>query len=181
MIKVSEAITKMISFSKGNQHDICHFLKVWGFARTIGEAERLDERTLKVEEPVTLKGKRKVYIVGPGLLNADISGAKGVTVEIARNAALINRSAIPYPKSGIVYTLRGESYLNFLNQKPPEDDNIRNVYVNGENEILDYGGPLTYREAREEAYKQNLEAYRRDAERRRKSHDLRDAGIHEAF
>ena len=141
----------------------------------------LDERTLKVEEPVTLKGKRKVYIVGPGLLNADISGAKGVTVEIARNAALINRSAIPYPKSGIVYTLRGESYLNFLNQKPPEDDNIRNVYVNGENEILDYGGPLTYREAREEAYKQNLEAYRRDAERRRKSHDLRDAGIHEAF
>ena len=50
MIKVSEAITKMISFSKGNQHDICHFLKVWGFARTIGEAERLDERTLMTLE-----------------------------------------------------------------------------------------------------------------------------------
>ena len=46
MMKVSEAITKMISFSEGNQHDICHFLKVWGFARTIGEAESLDERTL---------------------------------------------------------------------------------------------------------------------------------------
>ena len=35
MMKVSEAITKMISLSEGNQHDICHFLKVWGFARTI--------------------------------------------------------------------------------------------------------------------------------------------------
>lgn len=43
MVKVSEAITKMISLSEGNQHDICHFLKVWGFSRTIGEAEGVDE------------------------------------------------------------------------------------------------------------------------------------------
>ena len=50
MIKVSEAIAKMISMSNGNQHDICHFLKVWGFARTIGVAENLDERTLMILE-----------------------------------------------------------------------------------------------------------------------------------
>ena len=141
----------------------------------------LDEKTLKVTEPVVLDGKRKVYIAGPGLLDADISGAKGVTVEIARNAALINRSPKPYPESGITYSLRGESYLNFLNQKWPEDKDIRNVYVDGENEIIRFGGPLTYREARQDAYKQALEAHRRDAERRRKSHDLRDAGVREAF
>lgn len=50
MFKVSDAITKMISLSEGSQHDICHFLKVWGFARTIGEAEGLDERTLMTLE-----------------------------------------------------------------------------------------------------------------------------------
>lgn len=139
----------------------------------------LDERTLKIEEPIVLDGKRKVYIAGPGLLDADISGAKGVSIELLRNAALINRSAKPYPESGATYTLRGESYLNFLNQKPPEDKDIRNVYVDGEREILRYGGPLTYREARQDAYRQRLEAHRRDAERRRKSHDLREAGAQE--
>ncbi len=76
---------------------------------------------------------------------------------------------------------QGGSYLNFLNQKWPEDKDIRNVYVDGENEIIRFGGPLTYREARQDAYKQALEAHRRDAERRRKSHDLRDAGVREAF
>ena len=141
----------------------------------------LDGKTLKVEKPIVLDGKRKVYIAGPGLLDADISGANGVSVELLRNAALINRSGKKYPESGMTYTLRGESYLNFLNQKSPEDGNIRNVFVDGENEILRYGGPLTYREARQDAYRQALEAHRRDAEKRRKSHDLRDAGVHEAF
>ncbi len=50
MIKVSDAITKMISTGGGNEHDINHFLKVWGFARTIGEAEGLDDRTLLILE-----------------------------------------------------------------------------------------------------------------------------------
>ena len=50
MMKVSEAIAKMVSISEGNQHDICHFLKVWGFARTIGETEGLDARTLMTLE-----------------------------------------------------------------------------------------------------------------------------------
>lgn len=50
MIKVSDAITKMISVGGGNEHDICHLLKVWGFARTIGEREGLDDRTLRTLE-----------------------------------------------------------------------------------------------------------------------------------
>ena len=122
-----------------------------------------------------------MYIAGPGLLDADISGSKDVSVDVVRNAALINRSPKPYPESGITYTLRGDSYLNFLNQKSPEDKNIRNVYADGEDVIVRFGGPLTYREARQDAYRQGLDAHRRDAERRRKSHDLRDAGVHEAF
>ena len=40
---ISMAIEKMIHFYDGNIHDINHFLKVYGFAKTIGELEHLDE------------------------------------------------------------------------------------------------------------------------------------------
>jgi hypothetical protein len=33
----------MIAFSDGNIHDIDHFLRVWTYAKTIGELEGLDE------------------------------------------------------------------------------------------------------------------------------------------
>ena len=42
---VSEIIQKMIEYSNGNLHDINHFLKVWAYAKTIGESERLDKDT----------------------------------------------------------------------------------------------------------------------------------------
>ena len=36
---------KMIAFSDGNIHDIDHFIRVWTYARTIGELENLDRET----------------------------------------------------------------------------------------------------------------------------------------
>lgn len=42
---VSELIRKMIACSKGNLHDIAHFMKVYAYAKTIGECEHLDENT----------------------------------------------------------------------------------------------------------------------------------------
>lgn len=50
MITVSEAIIKMIGNSEGSQYDICHFLKVWAYAKNIGEQEGLDERTQQTLE-----------------------------------------------------------------------------------------------------------------------------------
>lgn len=47
---VSTAIEKMIEFYEGNLHDIDHFLKVWSFAKMIGEQERLDGHTQKILE-----------------------------------------------------------------------------------------------------------------------------------
>lgn len=44
-MKVSDAIEKMIDFYNGDLHDIYHFLKVWAFAKSIGEQEGLDART----------------------------------------------------------------------------------------------------------------------------------------
>ena len=40
---VSQIMEKMIAFSDGNIHDIDHFLRVWTYAKTIGELEGLDE------------------------------------------------------------------------------------------------------------------------------------------
>ena len=50
MISVSEAIVKMIYNCGGSQHDICHFMKVWAYAKTIGELEGLDARTQQTLE-----------------------------------------------------------------------------------------------------------------------------------
>lgn len=49
-MKVSEIVTKMIDYSNGNLHDISHFMKVYGYAKTIGECENLDENTQNVLE-----------------------------------------------------------------------------------------------------------------------------------
>ena len=38
---ISHLMTRMIAYSNGNFHDINHFLKVYGYARTIGLRERL--------------------------------------------------------------------------------------------------------------------------------------------
>lgn len=42
---VSELIRKMIAYSEGNVHDVAHFMKVYAYAKTIGECEHLDEDT----------------------------------------------------------------------------------------------------------------------------------------
>ena len=49
-MEVSEIIKRMIDFSKGNLHDIIHFMKVYAFARLIGECELLDNNTQKILE-----------------------------------------------------------------------------------------------------------------------------------
>ena len=47
---ISSAIEKMIDFYDGNLHDIAHFMKVWAFAKTIGEQEKLDSHTMQILE-----------------------------------------------------------------------------------------------------------------------------------
>ncbi|WP_312940725.1 HD domain-containing protein [Oscillibacter sp.] len=47
---VSEVATKMIKYSNGNLHDINHFMKVYAYAKTIGESEHLDNNTQAVLE-----------------------------------------------------------------------------------------------------------------------------------
>ncbi|MEE8815402.1 MAG: HD domain-containing protein [Lachnospiraceae bacterium] len=54
MSLVSRAVSDMIAFygkeSTVPVHDISHFLKVWGYAKTIGEEEGLDPKTQEILE-----------------------------------------------------------------------------------------------------------------------------------
>ena len=54
MMSISEMIQKMIEYSNGNIHDIEHFIKVWAYARTIGELEHLDEETQYILEAAAI-------------------------------------------------------------------------------------------------------------------------------
>lgn len=121
---------------------------------------RLNRRTLKVKDPVVLDGRHNVYIVGPGLLDADISGSAEVSVHLSRNATLLNRTRIEYPRSAIMYALRGESYINFVNLKEPSDKTIYNV--EGDTDVIvRFGGPLSYREVREGEFRKEMERIRK--------------------
>lgn len=50
MIPVSEIMARMIAWPGNTRHDIEHLVKVWAYARTIGQQEGLDARTLYVLE-----------------------------------------------------------------------------------------------------------------------------------
>ena len=38
---VAEVVKKMVEYSKGDLHDINHFMKVYAYAKTIAEGENL--------------------------------------------------------------------------------------------------------------------------------------------
>ncbi len=47
---IAQIMKKMIAFSEGNVHDIDHFMKVWTYAKTIGELEQIDPATQYILE-----------------------------------------------------------------------------------------------------------------------------------
>lgn len=46
----AEIARKMVAYSNGNRHDVNHFMKVWAFAKTIGECEGLDKASQDILE-----------------------------------------------------------------------------------------------------------------------------------
>ena len=49
-MKIAQILKEMIAFLEGNIRDIEHMIKVWGYAKTIGELEEVDENTQFVLE-----------------------------------------------------------------------------------------------------------------------------------
>ena len=70
---VGEAMKKMIEMSGGSRHDIDHFIKVWTYAKTIGELEGLDEKTQK-----TLEYAAIVHDIACPALRAEFGSCPGI-------------------------------------------------------------------------------------------------------
>ena len=51
---VSQIMAKMIAFSEGNIHDVDHLIRVWTYARTIGELENVSEETRLILETAAI-------------------------------------------------------------------------------------------------------------------------------
>lgn len=49
-MKIGNVISAMIDYLGGNRHEVEHFLKVYGYAKAIGEEEGLDPRTQQILE-----------------------------------------------------------------------------------------------------------------------------------
>ncbi len=114
---------------------------------------------------IKLKGKRRIEISGYGRLTASISGSRDVRLELSDRATLINLTTIPYPRSGMRYVLKGPCYLNFKNLDPPQDDDIKNIWVDnydGKGEpSFRFRGTDSYEEVRKEDKAAALDAMRK--------------------
>ena len=53
-ITIAQLMEKMIAFSEGNIHDIDHLIRVWAYAKTIGELEGLDQDTQYILEAAAI-------------------------------------------------------------------------------------------------------------------------------
>ena len=51
---IEEIFIKMLKYANGNLHDINHFIKVWTYAKTIGQLEKINPDTQLILEIVAI-------------------------------------------------------------------------------------------------------------------------------
>ena len=79
--------------------------------RVDGTIVQLPEKVNVFSRPIRL-ASGECRIVGPGRLDADLSGPSNVVVRL-KDCILNNMTEVPYPQNGIHYVLEGGAYLNF--------------------------------------------------------------------
>ena len=103
-------------------------------------------QTVVRSEPLRVAAGKTLRVIGPGTLDAVISGGEGSRLWMA-NCVVLNRSERIFPADPLRYELSGMVYLNFVNADKPEIskaefDKYFNPYVQPGNEVR-YHGPLT--------------------------------------
>ena len=129
---------------------------------------RLNGQERVLAEPVRLKAGKEYWVIGPGTLDADITGAKGARLCLT-NCVLLNRSK-KGPSGGIMYSLKNGVYLNFINC----DDELisRSKYVepyDGAFNVIEFRGPDTVGGLMR---KRNAEFYRQVQEMNERKRDF---------
>ncbi|MBR4258933.1 MAG: protein kinase [Kiritimatiellae bacterium] len=125
-----------------------------------GTILHLPKDTLSFTKPILLK-PGEYRIIGPGRLDADLSGPSNAVVRL-KDCVLNNTTSVPYPLNGIHYVLEGGAYLNFVNL----DRNIehrRYIHSDGKaRNALRFRGPMTFKELDEEQAREYERMLQRD-------------------
>ena len=128
--------------------------------RVDGTILNLPKDTLSFARPILLK-PGEYRIVGPGRLDADLSGPSNAVVRL-KDCVLNNTTSVPYPQNGIHYVFEGGAYLNFVNL----DRNIehrRYIHSDGKSRnALRFRGPMTFKELDEEQAREYERMLQRD-------------------
>ena len=110
---------------------------------------RLNNVTNRFERPIHLDQDRECWIVGPGVLDAELLAPTGTMIRL-ENCVFLNRTRTPIDVSKLNYELNGRVYMNFPELDQPRT-NFRE-YINdnrGANKVR-FRGPDSIRALREE-------------------------------
>ena len=132
-----------------------------------GVVLNLRQRTFSFKEPIAL-APGEYSIVGPGRLDAAISGPSNAVVRI-KGCTLNNMTTLSYPRNGVCYVLEGGAYLNFANL----DENFRtrkfiryaSGNLSGDDEAVAFRGPLTREELERKRRADRVREWREEVER----------------
>ena len=109
----------------------------------------VDGATHAFKRPIVLPNDREWYIVGPGTLDADVTGTatnKLTNVRLDR-CVLLNRTRKPAEQVAIRYCFGGGAYLNFIDQDPDQSLlRFAQRYAEGfdaQFNAVEFGGPPT--------------------------------------
>ena len=141
-MKIAEILKKMITFSNGNIHDIDHLIKVWTYAKTIGELEGLDPETQFVLEVAAIthdiacplcrekygNGNGKYQeIEGAPLVTEFLSDTGMTTEQISRVAYLVSHHHTLTDIKGMDYQILIEAdYLVNASENGYSKENVEN-------------------------------------------------------
>lgn len=141
-MKIAEILKKMITFSNGNIHDIDHLIKVWTYAKTIGELEGLDPETQFVLEVAAITHDiacplcREKYgnangkyqeIEGAPLVTEFLSDTGMTTEQISRVAYLVSHHQTLTDIKGMDYQILIEAdYIVNASENGYSKENVEN-------------------------------------------------------
>ncbi len=98
--------------------------------------------------PIRLKKGDTLTFIGPGRVEADISGEEGSCLSL-KNCCVMNFTYVPCEKSGITYKLLGGVYLNFVNQYESMTARVDKIRHDAPANEVYFKGPLSLEELRD--------------------------------
>ncbi len=141
VLTISQIMEKMIAYSNGNIHDIDHLIRVWTYAKTIGELEGLDPDTQYILEVAAITHDiacplcRRKYgntngklqeKEGERLVREFLSGSGMTDAQIARVAFLVGHHHTFADIDNVDYQILVEAdYIANASENGYSEENIR--------------------------------------------------------